>query len=111
MATVIGTASAGKKLKGAIASAPVAPAASAIRRRRQPEARMIEMAIASMAGFLERSHDLYRDCAKAFRALPVRWTKPCTKAHSAEGYYPPPFAGGSPFLASSPRAGLYPLCF
>jgi hypothetical protein len=35
----------------------VAPAASAIRRRRHPEARMIEAAIASMAGFLERSHD------------------------------------------------------
>src|SRR6202035_2179129 len=69
-ATVIGIASAGKKLNGAIASAPVAPAASAIRRRRQPEARMIEAASASMAGFLERNHVFYRECAKDFRAFP-----------------------------------------
>jgi hypothetical protein len=32
---------------------------------------MIEAAIASMAGFLERNHEFYRDRAKDFRAFPV----------------------------------------
>ncbi len=71
---------------------------------------MIEAAIASMAGFLERIMIFYRDCAKDFRAFPVGWTKPCAKALSGEGYYPPPFSGGSPCLASSPGAGLSSIC-
>jgi hypothetical protein len=56
-ATVIGIMKAGKKLKGAMASGPVAPAASATRRRRQPEARFIAAAIAGMAGTLGLNQD------------------------------------------------------
>jgi hypothetical protein len=48
---------AGKKLKGAMASAPMAPAAKAMRRQRQPEASMIAVAIAGMTGAFELNHD------------------------------------------------------
>jgi hypothetical protein len=51
-ATVIGMIKTGEKLKGAMASAPVVPAAKAIRRRRQPEARMIAVAIRGTTGAL-----------------------------------------------------------
>src|ERR1700730_5366243 len=51
-ATVIGMIKTGEKLKGAMASAPVAPAAKAMKRRRQPEARIIAVAIPGTTGAL-----------------------------------------------------------
>jgi hypothetical protein len=64
-AAVIGTMSPGKKSKGAIANAPAAPVAKAIRRRRQPEARIIVAATASMMGPLDPAGHRFCDKEEA----------------------------------------------